>query len=93
MNGHDASPPEVLQLREAVRRNPQDFVSWLMLGDAEMERGAVAAGEAAVQRAMALRPGHPEALARLGRVRWMQGRHRESADLLRQAARLAPQHP
>jgi predicted O-linked N-acetylglucosamine transferase (SPINDLY family) len=64
-----------------------------MLGDTEMGLGAVAAGEAAVQRALALRPGHPEALARLGRVRWMQGQHRESADLLRQAAALAPQHP
>lgn len=84
---------ELQQLREAVRRNPADFVAWLVLGDAEMGIGAVAAGEAAVTRALALRPGHPEALARLGRVRWMQGRHRESAELLRQAAALAPQHP
>ncbi len=84
---------ELLRLREAVRRQPADFVAWLMLADAEMGAGAFAAGEAAVQRALALRDGHPEALARLGRVRWGQGRHAEAAQWLRRAAAAAPQHP
>ncbi|CAD1795891.1 UDP-N-acetylglucosamine--peptide N-acetylglucosaminyltransferase SPINDLY [Xanthomonas arboricola] len=86
-------PRELLQLREAVRRQPGDFIAWLMLADAELGMGAIAAGEAAVQRALALQPGHPEAVARLGRVRWTQQRHAEAAALLQQASDLVPQHP
>ncbi|NIJ83652.1 putative O-linked N-acetylglucosamine transferase (SPINDLY family) [Xanthomonas arboricola] len=86
-------PRELLQLREAVRRQPGDFIAWLMLADAELGMGATAAGEAAVQRALALQPGHPEALARLGRVRWTQLRHADAAALLQQALDLVPQHP
>ncbi|PPT73185.1 UDP-N-acetylglucosamine-peptide N-acetylglucosaminyltransferase [Xanthomonas arboricola] len=86
-------PRELLQLREAVRRQPGDFIAWLMLADAELGMGAIVAGEAAVQRALALQPGHPEALARLGRVRWTQQRHAEAAALLQQASDLVPQHP
>ncbi|KTF33202.1 UDP-N-acetylglucosamine--peptide N-acetylglucosaminyltransferase SPINDLY, partial [Xanthomonas vesicatoria] len=86
-------PRELLQLREAVRRQPGDFVAWLMLADAELGMGGIAAGELAVQRALALHPGHPEAIARLGRVRWAQQRHAEASRLLQQAADLVPQHP
>ncbi|UXA52174.1 tetratricopeptide repeat protein [Xanthomonas prunicola] len=86
-------PRELLQLREAVRRQPGDFVAWLMLADAELGMGVTAAGEAAVQRALVLYPGHPEAVARLGRVRWAQQRHVEAATLLQQASDLVPQHP
>ncbi|MDV2451695.1 tetratricopeptide repeat protein [Xanthomonas hortorum] len=86
-------PRELLQLREAVRHQPGDFIAWLMLADAELGMGAIAAGEAAVQRAIALHPGHPEAVARLGRVRWAQQRHAEAASLLQQASDLVPQHP
>ncbi|PPU04749.1 tetratricopeptide repeat protein [Xanthomonas arboricola] len=86
-------PRELLQLREAVRRQPGDFIAWLMLADAELGMGAIVAGEAAVQRALALQPGHPEAVARLGRVRWTQQRHADAAALLQQASDLVPQHP
>ncbi|MBO9757824.1 tetratricopeptide repeat protein [Xanthomonas phaseoli] len=86
-------PRELLQLREQVRRQPGDFVAWLMLADAELGMGVTAAGETAVQRALALHPGHPEAVARLGRVRWAQQRHAEAATLLQQASDLVPQHP
>ncbi|AOD14209.1 UDP-N-acetylglucosamine-peptide N-acetylglucosaminyltransferase [Xanthomonas fragariae] len=86
-------PRELLQLREAVRRQPGDFVAWLMLADAELGMGAIAAGEAAVQRALMLHPGHPEAVARLGRVRWAQQRHAEAALLLLRASNLVPHHP
>ncbi|CAD0361369.1 tetratricopeptide repeat protein [Xanthomonas hortorum] len=86
-------PRELLQLREAVRHHPSDFIAWLMLADAELGMGAIAAGEAAVQRALALHPGHPEAVARLGRVRWAQQRHAQAASLLQQASDLVPQHP
>ncbi|WP_295925272.1 tetratricopeptide repeat protein [uncultured Xanthomonas sp.] len=84
---------ERLQLQAAVRRDPQDFLAWVMLADAELGAGAVAAGEQAAVRALQLRPGHPEALARLGRVRWTQGRHADAAQALREALRQAPQHP
>ncbi len=86
-------PRELLQLREAVRRQPGDFIAWLMLADAELGMGGIAAGELAVQRALALHPGHPEAIARLGRVRWAQQRHTEASRLLQQASDLVPQHP
>ncbi|MNU01238.1 hypothetical protein D3C72_2445780 [compost metagenome] len=56
-----------------------------MLADAELEAGDVGAGEQAATRALQLRGNHPEALARLGRARWMQGRHADAAALLRQA--------
>lgn len=85
--------PQRDQLRSAVQRQPQDFIAWVMLADAELEAGDTAAGDHAANRALQLRPGHPEALARLGRTRWMQGRHGEAAALLRQAANLVPEHP
>lgn len=84
---------ELQQLRAAVQRDPGDFVAWLLLGDREMDLGALGAAEQALQRALALRPDHPEALARLGRLRWLQARHDEAAGLLQKAARLAPDHP
>lgn len=86
-------PRELLQLRAAVRHRPQDFVAWLMLADAELGMGDTTAGEMAVQRGLALHPGHPEAVARLGRVRWTQQRHAEAAVLLQQASDAAPEHP
>ncbi|WP_314107201.1 tetratricopeptide repeat protein, partial [uncultured Stenotrophomonas sp.] len=67
--------PQREQLRVAVQRQPQDFIAWVMLADAELEAGDTVAGEQAAQRALQLRPGHPEALARMGRTRWAQGRH------------------
>ena len=81
------------QLRHAVTRQPGDFIAWVMLADAELGIGDVAAGEAAASTALQLRPQHPEALARLGRARWMQGRHDDAAALLQRACQLAPQHP
>lgn len=81
------------QLRAAVARQPADFIAWVMLADSELSAGDLAAGEHAALRALQLRPDHPEALARLGRVRWMQGRHDEAATALQQAAAAAPQHP
>ncbi|MCS3845750.1 putative O-linked N-acetylglucosamine transferase (SPINDLY family) [Xanthomonas campestris] len=84
---------ELLQLRAAVRHRPQNFVAWLMLADAELGMGDTAAGEMAVQRGLALQPGHPEGVARLGRVRWAQQRHAEAAVLLQQASDAAPGHP
>jgi len=64
-----------------------------MLAEAELDAGDSRAGEAASRRALALAPGHPEALARLGRAQWMQGRHGDAASSLRAAAAAAPGHP
>lgn len=80
-------------LQQAVARQPGDFVAWVMLADLELEAGDIAAGEQAARRALQLRPNHPEALARLGRVAWMAGAHADAAALLGQASALAPQHP
>ncbi|WP_454829565.1 O-linked N-acetylglucosamine transferase, SPINDLY family protein [Pseudoxanthomonas wuyuanensis] len=85
-------PAELLRLRAELQRNPGHFIAWVMLADAEMDHGDAAAGLAAAQRALLLRPGHPEALARLGRVHWMLGRHTEAVAALRQALEQAPQH-
>src|SRR5690606_12864895 len=67
--------------------------AWILLADAEVEAGAAQACIAAAQRALQLAPGHPEALARLGRAYWMLGRVSEAADRLQAAARGAPGHP
>lgn len=81
------------QLQQAVRRQPGDFIAWVMLADAELEAGDLRAGEQAARHALQLRPGHPEAVARLGRAAWMAGAHTEAARLLRQAAAAVPEHP
>lgn len=81
------------QLQQAITRQPGDFVAWVMLADLELEAGDIAAGEQAARRALQLRPNHPEALARLGRVAWMAGAYADAATLLGQASALAPEHP
>ena len=90
-----ALPPEpgVRQLREAVRRDPADFIAWLMLADEEMGAGALAAAAQALQQAHRLRGEHPETLARLGRLHWMHGEHAQAIDRLQRAAAMVPDHP
>ncbi|HJW45240.1 MAG TPA: tetratricopeptide repeat protein [Lysobacter sp.] len=68
-------------------------MAWIMLSECELDAGDARAGEAAAQRALTLRPGHPEALARLGRAQWMQDRRSEAVASLRAAAANAPNHP
>nr|WP_284499535.1 tetratricopeptide repeat protein [Lysobacter enzymogenes] len=80
-------------LRQALRARPDDAMGWVMLAEHELDAGDAASGEAAARRALALRPGHPEALARLGRAHWMLGRREDAVQSLRAAARAAPQHP
>ena len=88
-----AAPQQRQQLQQAVRRQPADFIAWVMLADAELEAGDLRAGEEAARRALQLRPGHPEALARLGRVAWMAGAYTDAARLLGEAAAQVPSHP
>ncbi|CAN5706832.1 tetratricopeptide repeat protein [soil metagenome] len=68
-------------------------MAWIVLAEAELDAGDFSAGEAAARRALALSPGHPEALARLGRAQWMAQRPDAAAQSLRAAARAAPGHP
>ena len=81
------------QARLAAQRAPHHAMAWIILADAELEAGDAVAGEAACHRALTLRPGHPEALARLGRAQWMLGRRDEAVTSLRAAAMAAPNHP
>jgi predicted O-linked N-acetylglucosamine transferase (SPINDLY family) len=81
------------QIRQRLRHAPHDFIAWVMLSEAEMDAGNPRVGEAAAQRALSLRPNHPEALARLGRAHWMLGRIAEASASLRLACELQPQHP
>lgn len=82
-----------IDLRRVLERNPGDGFAWILLAEHELDAGDAAAGESAARRALALRPGHPEALARLGRAQWMQGRRDDAVASLRAAATNAPQHP
>jgi len=88
-----SAPDPRLAAREAVRRDPRSAMAWIVLADAEVEAGAAQACIEAAGRALQLAPGHPEALARLGRAQWMLGRYQEAATSLRAAARHAPAHP
>lgn len=81
------------EARLAVERDPANAMAWIVLSEHELDAGDARAGEAAAQRALALRPGHPEALARLGRAQWMQGRRDLAVASLRSAAANAPNHP
>lgn len=82
-----------MQARLRVRHQPGDALAWILLSDAELDAGDARAGEQAAARALQLHAGHPEALARLGRAQWMQGRFAEAASSLRAAAAAAPAHP
>lgn len=89
MSGADPRP----DARLAVQREPGNAMAWIVLAEQELDAGDARAGDAAARRALALRPGHPEALARLGRAQWMQGRHDLAVASLHAAAAAAPDHP
>ena len=72
--------------RLQVQRAPGDAIAWCVLAEAELDAGDATAGERAAQRALALAPGHPEALARLGRAQSLLGRQHEAVDTLLRAA-------
>ncbi|AXK72568.1 UDP-N-acetylglucosamine-peptide N-acetylglucosaminyltransferase [Lysobacter sp. TY2-98] len=79
--------------RQQVQRTPQDAIAWVVLAEAELDAGDAVAGELAARHALTLRPGHPEALARLGRAQSVLGQAEAAAETLMQAARAAPGHP
>lgn len=79
--------------RMAVQQRPRDAMAWVVLSDLELDAGDVATGERAARQALALAPGHPEALARLGRAAWMRGDGQLAMQSLRAAHEAAPRHP
>jgi predicted O-linked N-acetylglucosamine transferase (SPINDLY family) len=81
------------EARLAVERDPGNAMAWIVLAEHELDSGDASAGEAAARRALALRPGHPEALARLGRAQSMLGQRNLAVASLRAAAANAPEHP
>lgn len=81
------------QARLRVQHEPASAIAWILLAEHELDAGDAQAGEAAAQRALVLQPGHPEALARLGRAQWMQGRREAAVASLGAAATNAPDHP
>ncbi len=87
------APDPRLTARDATSREPHNAMAWIVLAEHELDAGDARAGEAAARRALQLRPGHPEALARLGRAQWMLGRLNDAIASLRAAAAAAPQHP
>lgn len=91
-HGDNGNDPRI-EARNATMREPGNAIAWIVLAEAELDAGDAAAGKSAAQRALALSPGHPEALARLGRAQWMSNRQPEAAESLRAAARNAPRHP
>ncbi len=93
MNSAPGAQDELIGLREAVRARPADFIAWVMLAEAELDHGGATAGLAAANRALSLRPQHPEALARQGRALWSLHQHAGAVAALRSASDQAPQHP
>lgn len=95
MNDSPLPPPQDprFEARRATERSPDNAIAWIVRAETELDAGDAVAGIASAQRALALAPGHPEALARIGRGQWMQGRYGDAAASLRAALRSAPRHP
>ena len=81
------------EARRAAEREPHNALAWIVLAEHELDAGDARAGESAALRALALRAGHPEAMARLGRAQWMLDRRQDAVASLRAAAANAPDHP
>jgi len=73
-----------------LARNPDSWVARLNLGTMLDEAGRSEEAPAHLQRALELKPAHPETLASLGNVLNRLGRAREALPLLEQAVQLRP---
>ncbi len=92
MSAHGPTDPRD-HARDTTRRDPRSAMAWIVLSEAELDAGDARAGEDAALRALTLAPGHPEALARLGRAQSMLGRRAAAVVTLQAALRGAPRHP
>lgn len=84
------------QLRERVRRNPEDDDGWYQLGLAYREIGQYEDAEQAFRRAMQLRPGNADYVAYLGETVLLRGGATpppEAEQLFRRALQLQPGNP
>jgi len=84
------------QLRERVRRNPEDDDGWYQLGLAYREIGQYEDAEQAFRRAMQLRPNNADYVAYLGETVLLRGGATpppEAERLFRRAREISPNHP
>ena len=84
------------QLRERVRRNPEDDDGWYQLGLAYREIGQYEEAEQAFRRAMQLRPNNADYVAFLGETVLLRGGATpppEAEQLFRRALQAQPGHP
>lgn len=95
---HAQAPPSderrLADLRALVAASPQDVRGWTLLAEALAGKADLALERlAALDKAFALGPDDPRALAALAWSRAAQGRRQEAIDLAQKAVRLAPGNP
>ena len=78
--------------REALALDSADASAWALLGGI-LRRSDVAAAEAALGRAIACRPDHPDAGFHLGNLYREQGRFRDAVAAYERVLPTSPQHP
>lgn len=83
----------IARARELVAAHPNAWAAWLILAAVEEASGAPAAGEGApraLDRLLALRPGHPRALILAAHRALREGRTEEALELSETALRASP---
>ena len=79
--------------RQLTQAHPEDGRGWLLLGEALREGGAGPEREAALKKAVALRPEDPTALNNLAWIYLQQGKPADAAPLIGKSIQLAPYDP
>lgn len=79
--------------RQLTESHPEDGRGWMLLGDALREGGATPEREAALRKAVALRPEDPNVLNDLAWYHVQQGKAAEAAPLITKAIQIAPYDP
>ncbi len=81
------------QLATQLADNPNDPHTYLALGEYYAKCGQTGAAEHYLRRALELEPGFTDAKISLGAILYSSGRWQESVDVLRDAAKDAPDNP
>jgi hypothetical protein len=79
--------------RKLTTAHPDDGRGWMLLGDALRDGGATPEREAALRKAVALRPEDPNVLNNLAWYHVQQGKAAEAAPLITKAIQIAPYDP
>jgi tetratricopeptide (TPR) repeat protein len=85
----DRLPESVVELREAVRIDPQDWVAWYTLGAVLHRQSSNEEALLALQRSVAIKPS-PEAYLELGQLYQLRGALDLAIAALKEADRLRP---